>query len=68
MNVVDMNGIEKGVVDIDEAVIRDKIKVLLELAYEELDKPMYDGYPTSDHVACFLDAEEILGSEFKRGL
>ena len=64
MNVVDMNGIEKGVVDIDEAVIRDKIKVLLELAYEELDKPMYDGYPTSDHVACFLDAEEILGSEF----
>ena len=64
VEVVDMNGIEKGMVSIDEAAIRDKIKVLLELAYEELDKPKYDGYPTSDHVACFLDAEEILRSEF----
>lgn len=60
-----MNGIEKSDV-VSEAVTKENITLILQLAYEELmRKPRkYIGYPTSDLVACFLDAEDILGDEF----
>lgn len=55
--------------EVSETGIRDKIKKLLELAHYELIEPTpksnFIGYPTSDFIACFLDAEEAFGSEFK---
>lgn len=41
------------------------IKDLLSLAYEGLKEPTYIGYPTSDLIACFLDAKKALRSEFQ---
>jgi len=57
--MVDMNDAEET-----KTEIKNSIEILLRLAYEELIEPRYAAYPTSDLIACFLDAEEAFGSEF----
>lgn len=55
---------DNNVIEVTKEKIEDAIKKLLGLAYEELKGPKYTGYPTSDYIACFLDAKDALGNEF----
>lgn len=51
-------------INVTEERIREAVKGLLNFAYEGLKEPTYIGYPTSDLIACFLDAETALKDEF----
>lgn len=64
--VVDMNGSEVADKVVTRTDIENTIKKLLELAYGEMEgnNVRYIGYPTCDIIACFLDAEEMMGSRF----
>ena len=59
-----MSGADNKGMEVTKEKIEDAIKKLLRLAYEDLKEPKYTGYPTSDLIACFLDAEAALGSKF----
>ena len=61
-----MSVVENAGKEVTRADIEDWIRRLLALSYEELRRtdPSYAVYPTCDHIACFLDAKEVMKSRF----